>query len=73
MMGEQAGVQQKVCEHYENAHYVQCYTIMQQATSHIPAVRVFRFLTLAVFLPRHPNALAFLTRLLQEGCQDHRP
>lgn len=46
MRGERAGVQQKVQEEYKNVHYLHCYThqlnlIMQQATSHIPAVRVF--------------------------------
>ena len=46
MRGEKAGVQQKVREHYKNAHYLHCYAhqlnlIMQQATSQVPAVRVF--------------------------------
>ncbi len=46
MRGERAGVQQKVWEERKNAHYLHCYAhqlnlIMQQATSHIPAVRVF--------------------------------
>lgn len=46
MRGEWAGVQQKVCAHFNNAYYVHCYAyqlnlIMHQATSHIPAVRVF--------------------------------
>lgn len=46
MRGERAGVQKKVREHYENAHYVHCYAhqlnlIMQQATSQTPTVREF--------------------------------
>lgn len=38
--GAYAGGQQKVHEHYENAHYMNCYAIMPQATYHIPPVRV---------------------------------
>lgn len=46
MRGEKAGVQQKVREHFKNAHYVHCYAhqlnlVMQQATSHISKVNVF--------------------------------
>ena len=45
MRGERAGVQQKVREHYTNAHYVHCYAhqlnlIMQQATSQIGRAHV---------------------------------
>uniref|UniRef100_A0A8C5GCS7 Zinc finger MYM-type protein 1-like n=1 Tax=Gouania willdenowi TaxID=441366 RepID=A0A8C5GCS7_GOUWI len=46
MRGSTGGVQQKVKDVYAGAHYVHCYAhqlnlIMQQATSHIPRVRVF--------------------------------
>ena len=46
MMGERAGVQQKVREHFKNAQYVHCYShqlnlIIQQATSHILKVSFF--------------------------------
>lgn len=67
MRGEQAGVQQKVSEHYENAHYLHCYAhqlnlIMQQATSQIPAVRFF-WVASPAFLCCHQNGL-FSTRFL---------
>ena len=63
--GERAGVQQKVCVHFRNAHYVHCYAhqlnlIMQQATSHMPSVRVF-FSDL--------DGIG----LLNEGCQELHP
>ncbi|XP_071390009.1 zinc finger MYM-type protein 1-like [Centroberyx affinis] len=46
MRGATGGVQRKVKDVYENAHYVHCYAhqlnlIMQQATSHIPRISTF--------------------------------
>ncbi|KAL1249385.1 hypothetical protein QQF64_020390 [Cirrhinus molitorella] len=46
MRGATAGVQRKIQDVYPNAHYIHCYAhqlnlIMQQATSHIPKVRIF--------------------------------
>ncbi|XP_056089373.1 zinc finger MYM-type protein 1-like [Rhinichthys klamathensis goyatoka] len=46
MRGATGGVQRKVMDVYENAHYVHCYAhqlnlVMQQATSKIPKVSVF--------------------------------
>ncbi len=48
MRGATAGVQRKMQDVYPNAHYIHCYAhqlnlIMQQATSHIPKVRIFFF------------------------------
>lgn len=71
MRGERAGVQQKVREEYKNAHYLHCYAhqlnlIRQQATSHIPAVRVF-FSDLggiSSFFTRSPKRTAFLDQVV---------
>ena len=43
MRGATGGVQRKIMDVYENAHYVHCYAhqlnlSMQQATSHIPRI-----------------------------------
>ena len=48
MRGATGGVQRKVMDVYENAHYVHCYAhqlnlVMQQATSKIPKVSTFFF------------------------------
>lgn len=71
MRGKRAGVQQKVREHYENAHYVHCYAhqlnlIMQQATSNIPAVRVFfsELGGIASFFSRSPKRTAILDQIV---------
>ncbi|XP_063745024.1 zinc finger MYM-type protein 1-like [Eleginops maclovinus] len=71
MRGERAGVQQKVREEYKNAHYLHCYAhqlnlIMQQATSHISAVRVF-FSDLggiSSFFTRSPKRTALLDQIV---------
>ncbi len=65
MRGATAGVQRKMLDVYPNAHYIHCYAhqlnlIMQQATSHIPKVRIF------LFLPWR------ICQLLFEICQAHR-
>ena len=54
MRREKAGVQQKVREHFKNAHYVHCYVhqlnfIMQQATSRIKKVTSKLVLSMADF------------------------
>ncbi|ROL49986.1 Zinc finger MYM-type protein 1 [Anabarilius grahami] len=71
MRGERAGVQQKVCEHYENARYVHCYAhqmnlIMQQATSQIPAVRVFfsDLSGITSFFTRSPKRTTILDQIV---------
>ncbi len=48
MRGATADVQRKMLDVYPNAHYIHCYAhqlnlIMQQATSHIPKVRILFF------------------------------
>ena len=71
MRGERAGVQQKVREEYKNAHYLHCYAhqlnlIMQQATSHVPAVRVF-FSDLggiSSLFTRSPKRMALLDQIV---------
>ena len=80
MRGEKAGVQKNVREHFKNSHYVHCYAhqlnlIMQQATSRIKKVNVFfsDLSGIATFFPVHPNAPAFLTRLLHEDCPELHP
>ena len=72
MRGERAGVQQKVHVHFRNGHYVHCYAhqlnlIMQQATSHIPSVRVF-FSDLggiATFFTRSPKRTSILDQIVE--------
>lgn len=71
MRGERAGVQQKVHKHYEYAHYVHCYAhqmnlIMQQATSQIPAVRVFfsDLSGLTSFFTRSPKRTTILDEIV---------
>ncbi|XP_070822084.1 zinc finger MYM-type protein 1-like [Chaetodon trifascialis] len=72
MRGERAGVQQKVHAHYKNAHYVHCYAhqlnlIMQQATSHVPAVRVFfsDLCGIATFFTRSPKRTSILDQIVE--------
>lgn len=72
MRGERAGVQQKVRAHFKNAHYVHCYAhqlnlIMQQATSHIPAVRVFfsDLCGIATFFTRSPKRTSILDQIVE--------
>ena len=72
MRGERAGVQQKVRAHFKNAHYVHCYAhqlnlIMQQATSHVPAVRVFfsDLCGIATFFTRSPKRTSILDQIVE--------
>ena len=67
MRGEKAGVQQKVREHFKNAHYVHCYAhqlnlIMQQATSRIKKVNIFfsDLSGIATFFSRSPKRTSIL-------------
>ncbi|XP_051985508.1 zinc finger MYM-type protein 1-like [Xyrauchen texanus] len=67
MRGEKAGVQQKVREHFKNAHYVHCYAhqlnlIMQQATSRIKTVNIFfsDLSGIATFFSRSPKRTSIL-------------
>ncbi|XP_058629145.1 zinc finger MYM-type protein 1-like isoform X2 [Onychostoma macrolepis] len=71
MRGATAGVQRKMQDVYPNAHYIHCYAhqlnlIMQQATSHIPKVRIF-FSDLggfASFYSRSPKCTAVLDKVV---------
>ena len=72
MRGERAGVQQKVRSHFKNAHNVHCYAhqlnlIMQQATSHVPAVRVFfsDLCGIATFFTRSPEHTSILDQIVE--------
>ncbi|XP_016386768.1 uncharacterized protein LOC107722802 [Sinocyclocheilus rhinocerous] len=71
MRGATAGVQRKMQDVYPNAHYIHCYAhqlnlIMQQATSHIPKVRIF-FSDLggfASFFSRSPKCTGVLDKVV---------
>ncbi len=71
MRGATTGVQRKMQDVYPNAHYIHCYAhqlnlIMQQATSHIPKVRIF-FSDLggfASFYSRSPKCTAVLDKVV---------
>ncbi|XP_067249008.1 zinc finger MYM-type protein 1-like isoform X2 [Chanodichthys erythropterus] len=68
-----AGVQRKIQDVYPNAHYIHCYAhelslIMQQATSHIPKVRIF-FSDLegfASFFSRSPKRTDVLDKVVAQ-------
>ena len=71
MRGEKAGVQQKVREHFKNAHYVHCYAhqlnlIMQQATSNISKVKVFfsELSGISSFFSRSPKRTSILDQVV---------
>ncbi|KAG1933968.1 zinc finger MYM-type protein 1-like [Pimephales promelas] len=74
MKGATAGVQKKIQNVYPNAHYVHCYAhqlnvIIQQATSHIPRVRIF-FSDLggfASFFSRSPKRTDVLDKAVAHG------
>lgn len=71
MRGATGGVQRKIMDVYENAHYVHCYAhqlnlIMQQATSHIPRIGTF-FSDLAgfsAFFSRSPKRTTVLDQVV---------
>lgn len=64
-------MQKKVREHYKNVNYGHCYAhqlhlIMQQATSHIPAVRVFfsDLSGITSFFTRSPKCTSILDHIV---------
>ena len=71
MRGATAGVQRKILDVYENAHYVHCYAhqlnlIMQQATTRIPRIHTF-FSDLggfSAFFSRSPKRTAVLDQVV---------
>ena len=68
-------LQQKVREHFKNAHYVHCYAhqlnlIMQQATFRIKKVNVFFSDPSGGDHPGHRNGAVFWTRLFHEDCPE---
>lgn len=71
MRGATGGVQRKVMDVHENAHYVHCYAhqlnlIMQQASSHIPKIGTF-FSDLAgfsAFFSRSPKRTTMLDQVV---------
>lgn len=71
MRGATGGVQRKIMDVYENAHYVHCYAhqlnlIMQQATSHMPRIGTF-FSDLSgfsAFFSRSPKRTAVLDQVV---------